>query len=174
MFARLEVRCLVLGGWLLAVSGCQTPPGESAATSPVEAEATPRVEAVETSVAAPLAVPLDALPVGSHWALVASNAAGLNRVEASAIRLSVQADRLSGDSSCNRFSAGYQMLDGRLSVGPAMATKRGCQSPAGEIEQALFAVLPTLVSASMHGNDLILHGSSDVSLHFTPAAPTAD
>jgi len=161
MLATLVLRCFALCSLCLAMSGCQTPPSADS-----EAESLPAATAV---AAAAEGVLLDALPAGSHWALASSTATGLDRSEATAIRLSIESDRLSGDSSCNRFSAGYQLLDKRLSVGPPVATKRGCQSPAAEIEQALFVLLPTLVSASMDGSDLILHGAGEVRLRFTPA-----
>ncbi len=159
MFARHDLRYVAMCSVLLAVSGCQTPSAET--------DATPKVVAAAV-------VLLEALPVETYWALTSSTAKGLDRAEASSIRLNIDHKRLSGDSGCNRFSAGYQMLEKRLSVGLPAATKRGCESPAGEIEQALFAVLPTLESASMDGSDLVLHGAGDVSLRFTATAAAAE
>ncbi len=159
MFSILQLRNVALCSVLLAMSGCQTPPPESDTKS---------------EVVAAVVAKLDALPVETYWALVSSNASGLDRAEATSIRLNIDHSRLSGDSGCNQFSAGYQMLENRLSVGLPAATKRGCESPVAQIEQALFALLPTLESASMDGSDLILHGAGDVNLRFTPAAAPID
>ena len=159
MLSILELRRLAICSVLLAVSGCQTPPAETDA---------------KQSVVAAEVVMLDELPVETYWALTSSNATGLDLAQAKAIRLNIDHARLSGDSGCNQFSAGYQVLEKRLSVGVPAATKRGCQSPVAEIEQALFAVLPTLESASLDGSDLILHGAGGVTLRFAPTAATKD
>lgn len=145
MFIRSLRRSLPLLLVLLAMSGCRTPSAETAS------------------------VALETLPAGSDWALETSDVAGLDRPEAGAIRLHVEVDRLSGDSGCNRFSATYTFSDGQLQIGPAMATKRGCPGPTGEIEQQLFALLPSLASASMEGDVLVLRAADGGSLRFRPA-----
>jgi heat shock protein HslJ len=130
---------------LLLVSGCQMPAAQGAGT------------------------PLDALPTNSDWALTSASAAGLNRPEAALVRLHIEGERLSGDSGCNRFSASYSISAGKLSIGPVVASKRGCPSAAGEVEQALFAALQTLTSASMDGVDLLLEDSAGGQLRLSPA-----
>jgi len=129
---------------LLAMSGCRTPSAD------------------------PAAVALENLPAGTDWALEASDVAGLDRPEAGSIRLHLEADRLSGDSGCNRFSAAYSLDGGKLQIGPAAATKRGCPGPSGEIEQRLFELLPTLSSASMEGDALVLRAADGGHLRFLP------
>lgn len=131
---------------LLAVSGCQTPAAQEAGT------------------------PLDTLPPDTDWSLVNASAPGLDRTEAKSIRLHIEGDRLSGDSGCNRFSASYTMTSGTLELGPVVASKRGCPGVTGEVEQALFAALRNVRSASMDGNELLLEDSTGGQLRFAPAA----
>ncbi len=141
---------LLLLPLLLAMSACTTP--DAANANPT----------------------LTALPVGSDWSLADADTPGLARPEASAIRLHIEADRISGDSGCNRFSAGYSLIEGKLEIGPALATKRACMDPMGEIEQQLFQLLPTLRSATMDGDLLVLHAADGSSLRFAATPPAKE
>ena len=40
----------------------------------------------------------------------------------------------SGFSGCNRFTGGYALKDGKLSVGPLASTRMACATPGGELE----------------------------------------
>lgn len=144
---------------LVGVTGCQSPPSDGGSVSAAKPSATGLSEADL----------LQALPVDSDWVLSKSSFASLNRAEAGVITLHIAPSRLSGNSGCNQFSAGYQLNERQLAIGPAAATKRGCAPPLNEIEQALFATLPTLVKSSMDGGDLLLHDANGGSLRFSPS-----
>ncbi len=148
---------------LLAISlaGCQSPPTDAEQSSDPKAEK-------------PMTDALDALPDGTEWVLVSATAAGLDRPEAQAIKLSVAPTRLSGTGGCNRFSSGYQIVDKKLVIGAAAATKMGCPGAVGEIEQLLFALLPQLSSAKMDGIHLVLQNDAGASLRFSPATPAGE
>jgi len=104
---------------------------------------------------APSAAP-DALPEPSHWRLVGSSDARLQGDAAAAVRLTIAEGRLSGDSGCNEFSAGYSLANGALQMQPLISTKRGCAPPAGEVEQALYAVLREATRADLRDGRLRL------------------
>ncbi len=144
---------------LLLVVGCQT---RSENDTDAAADTAPPPNRAGTR--------LQALPVETDWTLVESNASGLSRAEANAIRLHVSHNRLSGDSGCNQFSAGYHISESKLSVGMPAATKRGCPGAVGEVEQALFALLPELSEAASFEDQLILRDGRGRELRFAPAA----
>lgn len=145
----------------MSLAACQSPPTDSVQSSDPKAEN-------------PMADVLDALPDGTEWVLASATAAGLDRPEAQAIQLSIAPTRVSGTSGCNRFSSGYQIVDKKLVIGAAAATKMGCPGAVGEIEQLLFALLPQLSSAKMDGIHLVLQNDAGASLRFSPETPAGE
>jgi heat shock protein HslJ len=148
---------------LLCTSGCQT-------RSSGDEQAAPAMNGQAADRSAVAGERLLALPVETSWTLSKASAAGLDRPEAGAVTLRIAPKRLSGNSGCNNYSAGFHMDEGgKLSVGQPAATKRGCPGAVGAIEQALFAVLPQLDSASMDADALVLSTADGATLRFVPA-----
>ncbi len=127
------------------------------------------VAGCRTTAADPEPAPLTALPEGSAWALSGSDVAGLDVEAAGRVTLQVEDGRLAGNSGCNGFSAAYTLVDGRLSLGPVMATKRACLGPEADVERALFAALAQLNEARLVEGSLVLRGADGSELRFAPA-----
>lgn len=64
---------------------------------------------------------------------------------------------ISGNSSCNGYSAGYQLQGTQIQFGPAMATKRAC---ANSVERPFFAALEATRSLQSNGPLLLLQDAN--------------
>lgn len=118
--------------------------------------------------------PLTVLPAGTHWRLAHSERAMLSLPEASRVTLQIDDGRLSGNSSCNQYSAGYTLQDGRITLQPISATKRGCMDPVGAIERAWFEALQSLQWISRDGDALVLRLAAGDALRFVAAPPATE
>ena len=70
---------------------------------------------------------------------------------------------LSGDGGCNRFSGGFSIDAGGISVGPLASTRRFCTEPAGVMEQeaALLLALESAATYLVDRDSLTLRDASD-------------
>lgn len=94
---------------------------------------------------------------GTTWHLVAADAGVLARhAPNSGVTLEFAADRVNGYGGCNRYSGGYTLSAGTLTVAPVAATKRGCMGDANEIERAWFAALASKLTVTQEGGELQL------------------
>jgi heat shock protein HslJ len=152
--AGLLLACTVLPA-CHANGGADTPPSRAAA-----------VAANET--------PLTVLPAGTRWRLAHSEREALSLPEAARVTLQIDAGRLSGDSSCNQYSAGYTLQEGRITLQPIVATKRGCMAPVDAIERAWFEALRSLQWISRDGDALLLRLAAGDALRFVPAPPATE
>lgn len=118
--------------------------------------------------------PLTTLPAGTHWRLAHSERETLSLPEAARVTLQIDEGRLSGNSSCNQYSAGYTLQDGRITLQPIAATKRGCIGPPSAIEAAWFEALQSLQWISLDGDALVLRLGAGDALRFVPAPPATE
>ena len=110
---------------------------------------------------------------GTAWALSAAQHGDLAKLAAtSGVTLEFAADRLSGYSGCNQYSASYT-LDGKvLTAGAVGATKRRCGDDPAKVEQAWFAALAGPLTLTSRNGSLELRDASDNVLTFKPGVAT--
>jgi heat shock protein HslJ len=113
--------------------------------------------------------PLHALPEGTRWRLAASERPALQVPEAARVILQFGDGTIFGDSGCNRYTAGYTIDHGRITMQPIGATKRGCMGPINAVERAWFEALPTLQWISRDGDALLLRLAAGDTLRFVDA-----
>lgn len=101
---------------------------------------------------------------GTSWQLASASGGPLALPEANVVTVEFTADRASGNGGCNRYSGPYTLQDGVLTLGPVVATKRGCIGPGNEIESAWFGALakPLKVSTSDGELHLVTDGGETV------------
>lgn len=115
------------------------------------------------------------LSEGQRWRLQHSSdpviAAAATRVELS---LEIVDGRMTGNSGCNRFSASFEQgPEGRLEVGPAMASKRACVDEAlNSAEQRFLAALSAADRIELRAGVLTLSGPGTPSLDFRAGLDT--
>lgn len=94
---------------------------------------------------------------GTSWSIVEID--GL-AVSGDAYHVQFEADRISGQAGCNRFSGTWSMSGDTLTLGPLAATRMACPGPAMEHEQRAFQVLQGNVRAiHPEGDVLVLSGN---------------
>ncbi len=94
---------------------------------------------------------------GTHWSIVAIDG---EAVSGEAYRLQFDAERLSGQAGCNRFSGGYAVSGNRLTSGPIMATRMACPEPRMRHERRVLQVLSGPVTVGYaDGGTLLLNGN---------------
>jgi heat shock protein HslJ len=165
-FCSMIPRPLRIAGLLAActmLSACHANGGADAPTTTSEAAS---VAATET--------PLTALPTGTHWRLALSERETLSLPDAARVTLQIDEGRLSGNSSCNQYSAGYTLQHGRITLQPIAATKRGCIGAPSAIEAAWFEALQSLQWISRDGDALVLRLAAGDALRFVPAPPATE
>jgi heat shock protein HslJ len=69
--------------------------------------------------------------------------------------------RITGSAGCNNYSAGYEISDSKISIGPAMATRKYCAEPEGvmALEQAFLQALAAASHYQLAAERLELHDS---------------
>jgi heat shock protein HslJ len=89
---------------------------------------------------------------------------------------SFAAGTVSGSGGCNSFTASYAAEGATLTIGQPASTLMLCDGPAGDVETAYFAALPTTASYTATADTLTLFdGSGNAILEFAagPADPLA-
>lgn len=108
---------------------------------------------------------------GTTWQLASSDQGVLAQHAAdSRVTMHFGADRLDGFGGCNSYNATYGLSDGKLSIGPVAATKRGCMGHAGDVERAWFAALAAPLSVTRNGANLEMRTADGVLLRFIPGS----
>lgn len=64
--------------------------------------------------------------------------------------------RLEGNGGCNRFGGSYTLAGADLTIGPLMATRRGCEEAVMAREAAMLAILGDVDSIEQAGDELRL------------------
>jgi heat shock protein HslJ len=64
--------------------------------------------------------------------------------------------RLSGSTGCNRYQGSYRAEGATIAIGPLATTRRGCDGPIMEQEQAYLAILQAATSYRLEGERLTL------------------
>lgn len=106
---------------------------------------------------------------GTSWQLASASAGPLALPEATAVTVEFTADRASGNGGCNRYSGPYTLQDGVLTLGPVVATKRGCMGPLNDIESAWFDALAQPLKASAAEGELHLLTADGETVRFRAA-----
>ncbi len=82
--------------------------------------------------------------------------------------LDVDADRLSGQSFCNRFFSTYRLDGDALTIEPLGSTMMACPPEIMIAESIFLTALGLVGTATREGGDLVLTGDG-VRLRFTPS-----
>jgi heat shock protein HslJ len=108
---------------------------------------------------------------GTQWKLLSADRGTLAPLaSASGVTLQFGADRVSGNGGCNRYNATYTLADGRLKLGPVIATKMACAGERNTAERAWFALLGTPLTVQREGDGLTLRSDDGTALSFAAAA----
>lgn len=104
---------------------------------------------------------------GTAWRLVA----GLAGVDPAEVDITLQFEpdlsAISGSGGCNQYRAELQRTDGGgVTIGPALATKRGCPGPRGRAEPKYFDALSTIERFDQQGARLLARRSDGPPLEF--------
>jgi heat shock protein HslJ len=130
--------------------------------------------AEETATVA-VQTPLLEMPTGVRYRLAGSERAPLQLPQAVQVTLAFDEERLHGDSSCNRYMAGYSIAeDGRITLQPIATTKRGCPDARSEIERAWYEALRSVQWIHRDGDDLVLQLAAGDTLRFVEAPPETE
>jgi heat shock protein HslJ len=108
---------------------------------------------------------------GSRWQLASADKGALASPSAKTVTIEFTADRASGYGGCNQYSGSYTLVDGKLTVGPVMATKRGCMGDGNTIESAWFDALSQPLEVSQANGKLQLRAADGTTYEFATAAP---
>jgi heat shock protein HslJ len=111
---------------------------------------------------------------GSHWRMTDMNI-GQPLPQDVEVTLSFEANRMSGKSACNRYSAKIEDGErpGELVIGPAMVTRKACPEPLMEYEMHFLDALSLVQSFSFHAGKLALNGQADDGTPFSMLFATA-
>jgi len=63
---------------------------------------------------------------------------------------------IAGDASCNRFGAPCTIDDNTLKIGPLRSTRRACEAEVTQQEHKFLALLGTVTTWSLEGDELVL------------------
>lgn len=98
---------------------------------------------------------------GGDW--VVTELAGRAALPEPVITLSFSDDgRVSGNASCNRFGADWQLSGEGLSIGKSMSSMMACEEPVMQQEQAFLAAMQHVARFSRPGEGvLVLHTNDD-------------
>ena len=66
---------------------------------------------------------------------------------------------IAGDASCNRFGTSCQIEGDKIQVGPLRSTRRACEPDVMQQERQFLALLGTIATWSIEGEELVLTGS---------------
>lgn len=104
---------------------------------------------------------------GTRWQLASADAGELATSQAKVVTAEFTAEKIRGNSGCNQYSGSYAFADGRLTVGPVIATKRFCAQTSG-VESAWFAALAQPIEVSRVDGQLQLRTADGLTLRFAP------
>jgi heat shock protein HslJ len=107
---------------------------------------------------------------GTSWQLASASSGALARREAATVTVAFSADRASGHGGCNQYNAPYTLQGNLLTLGPVVATKRGCIGAGGEIEAVWFAALAEPLQISLAQDELQLVTAAGETLRLRSAA----
>ncbi len=110
--------------------------------------------ALAFSVAASAASPLE-----GRWTLVDRRALGAAQGDVPEVTLEIQGNSLSASAGCNRASGGLQEQNGKLEIGPLLATMMACPPAIAKIEARYFSVLESRPSWRIERERLTLSGA---------------
>jgi len=97
--------------------------------------------------------------LGSEWAL--RDLAGTPLVEGRAPTMAfLEAGRVSGNASCNRYSGPVELGDGTIRVGELAVTKMSCSPEVDVQERAFLAAFQNGRRLEVVQGDLVLHTES--------------
>jgi heat shock protein HslJ len=83
--------------------------------------------------------PMDLL-TGDEWAVEDIGGAGVIDIARTSMQFG-EDGRVTGSGACNRYGASYTLTGEGLSIGPVMATKRGCVEAVMDQEDRFFTAL---------------------------------
>ncbi len=115
-----------------------------------------------TLLAACASVSLDEPLAGTPWRLAQIGGTNVARLEGDSgaepmLQFDDAALRVTGNTGCNSFNAGYQRDGSRLLVGPVATTRRACAEPERSgVEQRFLAALKATDQFDLHGAQLTL------------------
>src|SRR5262245_45245506 len=101
--------------------------------------------------------PLPSDLAGTDW--TAKTVAGQPVPDDIAVTLQFAADRISGRSGCNRYAGPIRVVDGKLDIGPLVATRMACPPPQMAMETAFLAALTRAERFSRDNSALVLHSA---------------
>lgn len=110
---------------------------------------------------------------GGIWRLVAWNDKPDSKL-LRAIDLRFEDGGLGGEGPCNIYNASYSLDQGRLSLGPIGATKRGCVPERTELEREWFEALRSLDRLELQAGTLVLTGPQGLRLVFERGSDSLD
>lgn len=68
-------------------------------------------------------------------------------------------DRIAGLAACNRYNGSIAVKDGRVRVGPLVATRMACTPPVMEQERRFTTALEQAQRFALEGSTLLLHSA---------------
>lgn len=136
----LPLLVLVLGfGGLMAAQQFAAPPAEASADAP-----------------APDASQL----LGEEWLI--EDIAGAGVVDDTQATLQFLPEgKLAGNATCNRIIGSYEVVDGRLTLGPAGTTMMACPEALMNQEQKLLGLLPQVESFRLDDTGALVLSAAD-------------
>jgi heat shock protein HslJ len=145
--------CLLLASAALGLAGCSPSKPPEPAAPPTEGTAT------ATTESAPAAPDLGATLGANFWQLDTAVDAGGQSIAAlfpdpeNLLGLEFREGRVGVMGSCNRISAGYQLVEGtRLQMSPGMSTMMGCPPPLAAADAAISKFLTGTLQAELQGD----------------------
>lgn len=147
-------RGLLIAAAALWLAGCS--PGKPTEPTPPATEGTP---AATEAAPAPAAPDLGAALVANLWQLDTAVDAGGQSIAAmfpgpeNLLGLEFRDGRAGVTGSCNRISAGYQIVEStRLQMSPGMSTMMGCPPPLAAADAAISKFLTGTLQAELQGD----------------------
>jgi heat shock protein HslJ len=145
---------VVAAAWCLAACNPGTPPPSTAPQAEPAVASTPAAAAPAVAPTADIATPL----VANQWQLTSATDAAGQAVSAffpadgGPLGLLVADGRLNVTGSCNRISAGYQLLDGaQMQVSSGPSTMMACPQPLADADAAMAGFLSGSLQVSIAG-----------------------
>ena len=103
---------------------------------------------------------------GTAWRAV--DVDGRPPVEGSAPTIEFTEDRVAGTTGCNRFFAGYTVVDDGLSLTAVGMTMMACDGPIGDIEMVFVTVLNAAQTVAVDAEGRLVIGGSGGTAIFVP------
>jgi len=110
----------------------------------------------------PTPAPGDPL-TGTRWSLVSFGGSPILASESTSMNF--EKGRLSGSDGCNRYSTGYSAAEGRLKIGPNIAsTRMACPAPIMEEATTFIGMLARTAGFRLDGERMTLLDGSGLPL----------